>query len=80
MQPFLRALTCPGAVSAWGAFMKTYLCLITVREGEVPQLRHLDCPHEDDIPVFLAPALSEWARVHRVEVLDGERLVFQIEP
>lgn len=60
--------------------MKTYLCLITVREGEVPQLRHLDCPHDDEISVFLAPALAEWTRVHRVEVLDGDRQVFVIEP
>ncbi|MFK0300384.1 hypothetical protein ACIQTU_14330 [Brevundimonas sp. NPDC090276] len=56
--------------------MKTYLCLITVREGEVPHLRHMDSPHDDGISASLAPVLAEWHQVHRVEVLDGDRLVF----
>lgn len=56
--------------------MKTYLCLITVREGEVPHLRHVDSQHDDAISTALVPVLAEWDQVHRVEVLDGERLVF----
>lgn len=59
--------------------MKTYLCLITVREGQVPQLRHIDCDHDDDIATALRSALVEWEGVHRVEVLDGERLAFVLE-
>lgn len=59
--------------------MKTYLCLITVREGEVPRLRHVDSPHDDAISASLAPVLAEWSRVHRVEVLDGDRMVFVAE-
>ncbi|MNH55844.1 hypothetical protein D3C87_425490 [compost metagenome] len=59
--------------------MKTYLCLITVREGEVPRLRHVDSPHEDAISASLIPVLTEWSRVHRVEVMDGDRMVFVAE-
>jgi len=59
--------------------MTTYLCLITVREGQVPQIRHVDCPREDEISACLTPVLAEWPQVHRVEVLDGDRLVFLLE-
>lgn len=56
--------------------MKTYLCLITVRKGEVPRLRHVDSPHDDEISASLVPVLAEWVGVHRVEVMDGDRLAF----
>lgn len=59
--------------------MTTYLCLITVREGQVPHLRHIDCLTEGEISQFLAPVLAEWPQVHRVEVLDGDHLAFVME-
>ena len=59
--------------------MTTYLCLITVREGQVPQLRHIDCLDDGEISRFLAPVLAEWPQVHRVEVLDGDQLVFVMD-
>lgn len=59
--------------------MTTYLCLITVREGQVPQLRHINCLDDGEISQFLAPVLAEWPQVHRVEVLDGDHLVFVME-
>lgn len=55
--------------------MNTYLCLITVRAGQVPQLRHIDCGDSGEVAQSLAVVLAEWPQVHRVEVFDGDRLL-----
>lgn len=55
--------------------MKAYICLITVREGDVPQLRYIESLSPDQIPVTLKPVLAEWPAVSLVEVFEGETLV-----
>ena len=55
--------------------MKSYLCLVTTRPGQVPQLRHIDCEHDDQVERALAVVLAEWGAVHMVEVMDGDRQV-----
>lgn len=58
--------------------MTSYLCLVTTRAGQVPQLRHLECEHDHQVADALAGILSEWDNVHQVEVFDGERLVLTL--
>lgn len=55
--------------------MTAYLCLVTTRPGQVPQLRHIDCDHDDAVEAALPAVLAEWPAVHQVEVLDGDRPV-----
>jgi|GEM_PF-2184623 len=58
--------------------MTSYLCLVTTRPGQVPQLRHLACEHDHQVADALAVILGEWDSVHQVEVFDGERLVLSL--
>lgn len=59
--------------------MTSYLCLVTTRHGQVPQLRHLECEHDHQVEGALPSVLAEWTTVHRVEVFDGERLVIAVQ-
>lgn len=55
--------------------MKAYICLITIREGEVPQLRYVESPSPDALPAALAPVLAEWDSVSLIEVFEEDTLV-----
>lgn len=60
---------------AGASCMTSYLCLVTTRPGQVPQLRHLECDGDHQVEAALPSILGEWDSVHQVEVFDGERLV-----
>ena len=57
--------------------MKSYLCFIQVRPDSVPELRALACDDDAQLREPLADTLREWAALHLVEVMDGERMVFR---
>ncbi len=59
--------------------MKSYLCLVTTRPGQVPHLRHIDCEHDDQVQAALGVVLAEWSSIHMIEVLDGDRLVLTLD-
>lgn len=76
MRRKLNDLGCQGAALARRSRLKAYICLITVRAGQVPHLRHIECADDDAIPKSLTPLLTEWPQVHRIEVFDDDRLAF----
>lgn len=71
-----NGLGCRRAALAWRSRLKAYICLITVRAGEVPRLRHIECDDDHAISASLAPLLAEWPQVHWIEVFDDDRLAF----
>lgn len=63
---------------AGASCMTSYLCLVTTRPGQVPQLRHLECDGDHQVEAALPSILGEWDSVHQIEVFDGERLVLTL--
>lgn len=57
--------------------MSSYLCFIYVRPNSVPELRALPCDRDDDLEPCLVQVLREWVRPHRVEVMEGARVVIR---
>ncbi|RZJ45204.1 MAG: hypothetical protein EON87_08085 [Brevundimonas sp.] len=60
--------------------MPTYFCFIYASPDAVPELRVLDCEGDDQVAKRVAATLGEWPQAYRVEVTNGDRLVFATAP